>query len=137
MKITVETKIAAPVELIWQAYTTPEDIMQWNAASDDWHTPAATADLREGGTFCFRMEAKDGSMGFDFAGPYTKIIEHQLIEYTFGDREARVEFTPGSDGVGVRVTFDSEPTHSIEQQQAGWQAILDNFARHVEAKNRA
>jgi uncharacterized protein YndB with AHSA1/START domain len=137
MKITVETKIAAPVELIWQAYTTPEDIMQWNAASDDWHTPAATADLREGGTFCFRMEAKDGSMGFDFAGTYTKIIEHQLIEYTFGDREARVEFTPGSDGVGVRVTFDSEPTHSIEQQQAGWQAILDNFARHVEAKNRA
>ncbi len=76
-------------------------------------------------------------MGFDFAGTYTKIIEHQLIEYTFGDREARVEFTPGSDGVGVRVTFDSEPTHSIEQQQAGWQAILDNFARHVEAKNRA
>jgi len=137
MKITVETKIAAPVELIWQAYTTPEDIMQWNAASDDWHTPAATADLREGGTFCFRMEAKDGSMGFDFAGTYTKIIEHQLIEYTFGDREARVEFTPGSDGVGVRVTFDSEPTHSIEQQRAGWQAILDNFARHVEAKNRA
>jgi len=137
MKITVETKIAAPVELIWQAYTTPEDIMQWNAASDDWHTPTATADLREGGTFCFRMEAKDGSMGFDFAGTYTKIIEHQLIEYTFGDREARVEFTPGSDGVGVRVTFDSEPTHSIEQQQAGWQAILDNFARHVEAKNRA
>src|SRR5690554_3479706 len=137
MKITVETKIAAPVELIWQAYTTPEDIMQWNAASDDWHTPAATADLREGGIFCFRMEAKDGSMGFDFAGTYTKIIEHQLIEYTFGDREARVEFTPGSDGVGVRVTFDSEPTHSIEQQQAGWQAILDNFARHVEAKNRA
>ena len=137
MKITVETTIAAPVEQVWQAYTTPEDIMQWNAASDDWHTPAATVDLREGGTFCSRMEAKDGSMGFDFAGTYTKIIEHQLIEYTFGDREARVEFTPGSDGVGVRVTFDSEPTHSIEQQQAGWQAILDNFARHVEAKNRA
>jgi uncharacterized protein YndB with AHSA1/START domain len=137
MRITVETTIAAPVEQVWQAYTTPEDIMQWNAASDDWHTPAATVDLREGGTFCSRMEAKDGSMGFDFAGTYTKIIEHRLIEYTFGDREARVEFTPGADGVGVRVTFDSELTYSIEQQRAGWQAILDNFARYVEAKARA
>lgn len=137
MKISVQTTIDAPLAEVWRAYSDPEAIKQWNAASDDWHTTSSTVDLRPGGKFSSRMEAKDGSMGFDFAGTYTKIIEHQLIEYTFGDREARVEFTPGSDGVGVRVTFDSEPTHSIEQQQAGWQAILDNFARHVEAKNRA
>lgn len=136
MKITIEAKIAAPIEQVWQAYITPADIMQWNAASDDWHTPAATVDLREGGTFCSRMEAKDGSMGFDFAGTYTKIIEHELIAYSFGDREAQVEFAPGLEGVGVRVTFDSEPTHSVDEQRDGWQAILDSFARHVEAKGR-
>jgi uncharacterized protein YndB with AHSA1/START domain len=137
MKITVEKNVAAPIEQVWRAYTTPEDIKQWNAASDDWHTTAATVDLREGGAFSSRMEAKDGSMGFDFAGTYTKIIEHKLIEYSFGDREAKVEFAPGPDGVRVRVTFDSETTHPIEQQRDGWQAILDNFARHVEAKRRS
>src|SRR5882757_5724879 len=84
--------------------------------------------------FSSRMEVKYGSMGFDFAGTYTKIIEDKLIEYSFGDRMAQVEFTPGQNGVGVRVTFDSEPTHSIEQQRGGWLAILNNFARHVEAK---
>jgi uncharacterized protein YndB with AHSA1/START domain len=136
MKITVETNVAAPIAQVWRAYTTPEDIKLWNAASDDWHTPAATVDLREGGAFSSRMEAKDGSMGFDFAGTYTKIVEHKLIEYSFGDRTAEVEFTPGPNGVGVHVTFDSEPTHSIEQQREGWQAILNNFARHVEAKRR-
>ena len=81
MKITVETNVAAPIETIWEAYTTPEHIKQWNAASDDWHTTFASVDLREGGTFSSRMEAKDGSMGFDFAGTYTKIIENKLIEY--------------------------------------------------------
>jgi len=136
MKITVETNVAAPVEQVWRAYTTPEDIKRWNAASDDWHTPAATVDLRVGGLFSSRMEAKDGSMGFDFAGTYTKIIEHKLIEYSFGDRTAQVEFAPGPKGVAVRVTFDSEQTHSIEQQRAGWQAILNNFTRHVEAKRK-
>ena len=136
MKITVETIVAAPIEQVWQAYTTPEDIMQWNAASDDWHTTAATVDLREGGAFSSRMEAKDGSVGFDFAGTYTKIVEHKLIEYSFGDREAQVEFIPGPDGVIVRVIFDSETTHSVEMQRSGWQAILDNFARHVAAKGR-
>jgi uncharacterized protein YndB with AHSA1/START domain len=134
MKITVETNVAAPIEQVWRAYTTPADIKQWNAASDDWHTTAASVDLREGGAFSSRMEAKDGSMGFDFAGTYTKIVERKLIEYSFGDRMARVDFTPGPNGVTVRVAFDSESTHSIEQQQAGWQAILDNFARHVEGK---
>ena len=133
MKITVETTVAAPIEDVWSAYTTPDDIKQWNAASDDWHTTAATVDLRVGGEFSSRMEAKDGSMGFDFAGIYTNIVNHKLIEYSFGDRAAEVEFSDGTKGVTVRVSFDSEPTHSIEQQRDGWQAILNNFARHVEA----
>ena len=134
MKITVGTNVAAPIETVWEAYTTPEDIKQWNAASDDWHTTYASVDLREGGTFSSRMEAKDGSAGFDFAGTYTRIIEHELIEYSFGDRAAQVVFTPGPTGVEVQVTFDSESTHSIEQQRSGWQAILNNFARYVESK---
>jgi uncharacterized protein YndB with AHSA1/START domain len=132
MQIAVETTVAAPVAEVWRAYTTPADIMKWNAASDDWHTTAATVDLREGGAFSSRMEAKDGSAGFDFAGSYTTIREHELIEYTFGDREARVDFVPGAGSVLVRVTFDAETTHSEQQQRDGWQAILDNFKRHVE-----
>ena len=131
MKITVETTIDAPVEKVWHAWTTPEDITQWNAASDDWHTTKASVDLRVGGTVSSRMEAKDGSMGSDFAGTYTRIVENQLIECAFGDRAMLVEFLPGKNGVTVRETFDAEETHSIEQQRAGWQAILDNFARHV------
>ncbi|HLP43646.1 MAG TPA: SRPBCC family protein [Fibrobacteria bacterium] len=134
MKITVETRVAAPIDKVWKAYTTPEDIKQWNAASDDWHTTAASVDLREGGAFSSRMEAKDGSFGFDFAGTYTKIVENKRIEYAFGDRKAQVEFLEGPGAVTVRVTFDGEETHSEEQQRAGWQAILQNFARHVEAK---
>ena len=134
MKITVETNVAAPIETVWEAYTTPEDIKQWNAASDDWHTTSASVDLHEGGTFSSRMEAKDGSMGFDFAGTYTRIIAHKLIEYSFGDRSAQVVFAPHRTGVGVRVTFDDDPTHPTAQQRDGWQAILNNFARHVESK---
>lgn len=137
MQITVETTVNAPVAAVWRAYTTPDDIKQWNAASDDWHTTAAAVDLREGGAFSSRMEAKDGSMGFDFAGTYTKIVENERIEYDFGDRTAQVTFTPGADGVVVSVTFDSEDTHPIEMQRDGWQAILDNFARHVEANAKA
>ncbi|MDX9758626.1 MAG: SRPBCC domain-containing protein [Bacteroidota bacterium] len=125
--------LPAPITRVWRAYTTPEDIMQWNAASDDWQTTAATVDLRVGGDFCSRMEAKDGSVGFDFAGTYTNIVPQGLIEYAFGDRTARVEFAETPGGVRVRVTFESETTHTIEQQRDGWQAILDNFARHVEA----
>jgi uncharacterized protein YndB with AHSA1/START domain len=90
-------------------------------------------DLRVGGAFSSRMEAKDGSMGFDFAGTYTNIVKHKLIAYAFGDRAAQIEFADSPKGVRVRVTFDSEPTHSIEQQRNGWQAILNNFTRHVEA----
>jgi uncharacterized protein YndB with AHSA1/START domain len=133
MKITVETLVRAPIERVWSAYTSPEDIKQWNAASDDWHTTAATVDLREGGAFSSRMEAKDGSFGFDFAGIYTKIVPHERIEYTFGDRTAVVEFVAGAQGITVRVSFDSEETHSIDQQRDGWQAILNNFAKHVQA----
>jgi uncharacterized protein YndB with AHSA1/START domain len=137
MKITVETKVAAPIEKVWQAWTTPEDIMQWNAASDDWHTTASTVDLREGGAFSSRMEAKDGSFGFDFAGTYTKIVPYQLIEIAFGDRGAVIEFSETSSGVLVRESFDAEDTHSAEQQRQGWQAILDRFAKFVEGREKA
>ena len=133
MNITVEAVVNAPVEEVWRAWTTPEDIKQWNAASADWHTTKASVDLRVGGAFSSRMEAKDGSMGFDFAGTYTKVVKHQLIECSFGDRVLVVEFAPGKNGVTVRETFDAESTHSVEQQRQGWQAILDNFARHVES----
>src|SRR5438034_5605935 len=119
MKINVETTVAAPIEQVWRAYTTPAEIKQWNAASDDWHTTAASVDLREGGAFSSRMEAKDGSMGFDFAGTYTKIVEHKLIEYSFGDRMAQVEFTPDPKGVVIRVTFDSEPTPPSSNSKEG------------------
>ncbi len=134
MKITVETTVAAPIDEVWRAYTTPEDIKQWNAASDDWHTTAATVDLRVGGAFSSRMEAKNGSMGFDFAGTYTEIVPQARIAYAFGERTGLVEFAEAADGVRVRVTFDAEDQYPIEQQREGWQAILERFARHVEAR---
>jgi uncharacterized protein YndB with AHSA1/START domain len=134
MKIIVSTEVAAPLHAVWLAYVTPEDIKAWNAASPDWHTTAASVDLRPGGRFSSRMEAKDGSYGFDFAGEYTRIVPHQLIEYVFGDRTGLVEFSEGATGVKVTVSFDSEPTHSEEQQRTGWQAILDSFAKHVKGK---
>ncbi|MEQ1519021.1 MAG: SRPBCC family protein [Usitatibacteraceae bacterium] len=133
MKITVETNVKAPVAIVWSAYTTPEDIVQWNTASPDWHTTKSAVDLRVGGAFSSRMEAKDGSFGFDFAGTYTRIVPNECIEYSFGDRTGLVEFIEGTNGVTVRVTFDAETQHSVEQQRQGWQAILDNFAKHVEA----
>lgn len=133
MKITVERLVKAPIAKIWSAYNTPADIVQWNAASDDWHTTKSTVDLRVGGEFSSRMEAKDGSFGFDFAGTYTKIEPEKLIEYSFGDRIGLVEFLPVAEGANVRVTFDAETQNPVEMQRAGWQAILDNFAKHVEA----
>ncbi len=133
MKITVETHIKAPIAKVWNAYTTPEDIVQWNAASDDWHTTKSTVDLRPGGAFSSRMEAKDGSFGFDFAGTYTAVVRHQRIEYTFGDRTGTVEFEESEGTVTVRSTFEAETEHPIEQQRLGWQTILHNFAKHVEA----
>lgn len=133
MKITVETVIQAPIGKVWQAYTTPANIVQWNAASEDWHTTQSTVDLRAGGAFSSRMEAKDGSFGFDFAGTYTKVVPNELIEYAFGDRIGTVEFFTAPAGVTVRVSFDAESEHPIEQQRQGWQAILNNFAKHVHA----
>jgi uncharacterized protein YndB with AHSA1/START domain len=133
-KITVEAKVTAPIQEVWRAWNTPDDIMQWNSASDDWHTTKSTVDLRVGGAFSSRMEAKDGSMGFDFAGNYTKLVEHKLIEACFGDRVLLVEFISGPDGVTVRETFDAESTHAVEQQRQGWQSILNNFKKHVEAR---
>lgn len=133
MKISVESVVNAPVAKVWIAYTTPSDIKEWNAASEDWHTTHATVDLRVGGTFTSRMEAKDGSFGFDFAGTYTKIVPNELLEFSFGDRAATVEFFAGAKAVTVRVTFDAESENPIEQQRQGWQAILNNFAKFVEA----
>lgn len=133
MKITVETFVKATPQRVWEAWNAPADIMQWNNASPDWHTPRATVDLRDGGTFTSRMEARDGSMGFDFGGTYTKVVPQRLIEYRMGDgREVQVEFTAKDGGVAVKETFDAESTNPAEMQRGGWQAILDNFKRHVE-----
>lgn len=131
MKITVSTVIAAPISEVWRLYNSPEDIKVWNTASPDWHTTASTVDLRVGGKFSSRMEAKDGSFGFDFEGQYTRVEEPKFIEYEFGGRVGQVEFLEGPAGVTVKVTFDAEETHSKEQQREGWQAILDSFGRHV------
>jgi uncharacterized protein YndB with AHSA1/START domain len=131
-KIHVETTVAAPLARVWEAYTTPADIMQWNTAIDTWHCPSASVDLREGGAFSSRMEAKDGSMGFDFAGTYTKIEKHRRIDSVFGDRTSSVQFSEGPNGVTVGVDFDAEDQNPEEMQRGGWQAILDNFKKHVE-----
>lgn len=136
MKITVETRVKADLNTVWDAYNTPEDIMQWNAAQEDWHTTRSTVDLREGGTFLSRMEAKDGSVGFDFGGTYTRVVPKQLIAYRMGDgREAEVQFAERPDGVQVTVSFDAETVNPPEVQRQGWQAILNNFGRYVEAKS--
>lgn len=134
MNITIETTINAPIGHVWAAWNDPRAVEQWNAASPDWHTPRASIDLREGGRFSSRMEARDGSMGFDFEGTYTRIEPQRLIAYTMDDqRTVRVEFLETAEGTIVRETFVAEATHSIDQQRAGWQAILDNFKRYAEA----
>ena len=138
MNITIETTVNAPIDRVWAAWNDPRAIEQWNAASHDWHTPRASVDLREGGSFSSRMEAKDGSTGFDFEGTYTRIETQRLIEYMMGDRrKVRIEFIPSGHRVTVRETFDAEDTHTAKQQRQGWQAILDNFARHVESGQRS
>jgi uncharacterized protein YndB with AHSA1/START domain len=131
--ITVTSTISGTPEQVWRAYTNPDDITQWNHASDDWHCPSASNDLRVGGKFSSRMAAKDGSAAFDFEGTYTEVEPHNLIAYKMGDgRTARVNFTPDSGGTRVDVTFDLEEQNSEQLQRDGWQAILDNFKRHVE-----
>jgi uncharacterized protein YndB with AHSA1/START domain len=138
MKIAIETVIKASLSSVWNAWSNPEDIKQWNAASDDWHTTRSTVDLREGGKFLSRMEAKDGSMGFDFEGTYTRIVPHKIIEYRMSDgREVEVEFVERADNILVKTVFDAETENPPEMQRAGWQAILDNFGRYVEMKRQS
>lgn len=133
--ITVTTSINAPIEKVWNYWTAPEHITKWNNTSDEWHTPHAENDLRTGGKFLSRMEAKDGSMGFDFGGVYQTVIPHELIEYTMGDgRKVKVAFKKAGNNIEIAETFDPESTHSIEIQRGGWQAILDNFKKYTEAK---
>lgn len=132
MKITVETVVNAPINAVWSAWSNPDDIVQWNSPTNDWHTTRSAVDLREGGTFSARMEAKDGSMGFDFEGTYTRVVPNAIIDFRMSDgREVNVEFVERADGVFVRETFDAETENPAEMQRAGWQAILDNFGRHV------
>ncbi len=138
MKIDIQSTVKAAPDTVWNTWNNPEDIKRWNAASDDWHTTHSTVDLRVGGQFLSRMEAKDGSFGFDFEGTYTSVEPHKLIEYRMGDgREVRVEFVPQGEGVLIKSTFDAENENPPEMQRAGWQAILDNFGRYVENKRRA
>ncbi|MBK7771128.1 MAG: SRPBCC family protein [bacterium] len=137
MKIQIETAVDASAAEAWRAWTTPADIIQWNTASPDWHTTKAEVDLRVGGKFTARMEARDGSMGFDFSGTYTRIIAPSVLEYVLDDgRAVLVEFVERPGGVTVRETFEAESENSVELQRTGWQAILDNFARHVAAARR-
>lgn len=135
MKITVEKVVKAQLNKVWDAWNNPADIKQWNSAQEDWHTTRSNVDLREGGKFHSRMAAKDGSQGFDFAGTFTRVVPQKTIEYKMGDeREVKVEFIERADGVLVKETFDAESQNPPEFQRTGWQAILDNFGRHVEAK---
>jgi uncharacterized protein YndB with AHSA1/START domain len=138
MKIEIETLVDADLNTVWSTWSNPEDIKRWNTPADDWHTTRSTVDLREGGAFLSRMEAKDGSAGFDFEGIYTRVVPEKLIEYRMSDgREVKVEFVQKDGAVLVKNTFDAESENSPEMQRAGWQAILDSFARHAEAKTTA
>ena len=130
--ITVEATVNAPIEKVWEGWTKPEHIVKWAFASDDWEAPSAENDLRAGGKFKTVMAAKDKSASFDFAGTYTAVKEHELIEYDFGDRHTKIEFKVIPEGVHVTETFDPEDENSEEMQRAGWQSILDNFKKYVE-----
>ena len=133
-KIRVETTVNAPVEKVWKSWSEPQHIKNWCAASEDWHAPKAENDLRTGGTFSTRMEAKDGSFGFDFGGVYDNVKKNELIEYTMGDgRKVKVIFSPSGDQTKIVETFDAETTNSVEMQRGGWQAILDNFKKYTES----
>lgn len=131
--ITIETTVNAPVEKVWEAWTKPEHITQWSFASEDWHTPWAKNDLREGGSFSSRMEAKDGSMGFEFGGVYDTVITNDQITYTMGDgRKVNIQFTNNGDSTRIVQNFEAESQNPIEMQRGGWQAILDNFKKYTE-----
>ncbi|MNE28800.1 hypothetical protein D3C87_26790 [compost metagenome] len=134
VQITVQSKVNAPVEKVWDYWNAPEHIMKWNSASPDWHTPKSENDLRVGGKFSARMEAKDGSFGFDFGGVYDEVVANERIAYTMEDgRKTQITFINHGDATEVIETFDAEGENPIEMQQAGWQAILDNFKKYTEA----
>lgn len=131
--ITVAATVNAPIEKVWQYWTAPQHITQWNNASNDWHTPKATNDLRKDGTFNYRMEAKDNSFGFDFEGRYTDIKTNELIEYVISDgRKVQILFEALNDETHITETFEAEEVHPVELQQDGWQAIINNFKRYTE-----
>jgi uncharacterized protein YndB with AHSA1/START domain len=131
--ITIKAMIKAPVNLVWKMWITPEDIKKWNYASDDWHCPYVDNDLRVGGRFTSRMEAKDGSAGFDFTGVYEKVIVNELIDYDMEDgRKVNTQFIARDNNTEVIETFEAENVNSVEMQREGWQAILDNFKKFVE-----
>ena len=132
--ITVETLVNTPVEKVWEYWTKPEHIKKWSFASDDWHTPYAENDLREGGKFSSRMEAKDGSFGFDFGGIYDVVNTNKYIEYTLGDgRKVKINFTDEGNNTRIVESFEAESTNPEEMQKGGWQAILNNFKKYAEA----
>ena len=132
-KITIETTVQAPIEKVWELYNEPAHVKKWNSASDDWHTPRAENDLRAGGKFLYRMEAKDGSFGFDFFGTYDEVIPHEKIDYTLGDgRKVSITFKGQGNETEIIVIFDAESENPIEMQQQGWQAILDSFKKYTE-----
>ena len=134
--INIKTTVNAPIETVWKYWTEPEHIKKWNNASEDWHTTAAENDLRVGGMFLSRMEAKDGSFGFDFSGIYDEVKLYEKIAYTLGDeRKVKITFLSEENKTEVMETFEIESTNSIEMQEAGWQAILDNFKRYTEEEN--
>lgn len=133
-KITIQTSISAPIEKVWLYWNSPEHLMQWNAASDDWHTPMAKNDFKVGGKSLCRMEAKDGSFGFDFEWTYTQIDVHKKIAYTLSDdRKVEVNFEVIDDVVNLTQIFEAENQNPPEMQQMGWQAILNNFKKYVES----
>ncbi|MEP7373931.1 MAG: SRPBCC family protein [Chitinophagaceae bacterium] len=133
--ITVETTINAPVEKVWETWTKPGHIIQWCSASEDWHAPKAENDVRVGGSFATRMEAKDGSFGFDFGGVYDAVRINDYMEYTIGDgRKVQVTFSSQGNKTKVVESFEAEATNPVEMQKGGWQAILDNFKKYTEAR---
>jgi uncharacterized protein YndB with AHSA1/START domain len=132
--ISVQTVIDVPVETVWKNWTTPGDIVGWNNASEDWHTTRAKNDLRIGGNFCYRMEAKDSTSGFDFEGVYENVMVNERIDYVVADgRKVTVVFSSLGLKTGIIESFEAESEHSVEMQRAGWQAILDNFKKYAEA----
>jgi len=134
--ITIKTTTNAPIEKVWKYFTEPEYIKQWNNASPDWHTPAASNDLTVGGKFSYTMAAKDGSFSFDFEGIYDDIQANKLISYTIADgRKVEVNFETDGDTVEITETFEAENQNPIEMQRGGWQAILENFKILVESKS--